>query len=234
MARSVGLLLSNAGVEYSAIGARALLESEPSAMAAIASSDLIIEFGIENLETKKSLIAKIAQISPQAIVGTGTSSLSVEDLAGFVADPALFLGIHFINPPIFQKSVEIIPNSQTSQVAIDKVKNWLATFERNSYVIPDTPGFVINSVLFAFLNQAVYTLSQTKLAPEDIDDMLKSVMGTKMGPLATLDFVGLDVAAEIIQNMHRAAPSEHLAPAPLLLEMVSEGKLGKKSGSGFF
>jgi 3-hydroxybutyryl-CoA dehydrogenase len=158
----------------------------------------------------------------------------VSELQNLVENPKRFCGIHFMNPPRAISVVELIAGAQSDQQSLAKTKKLLLDLEREVFEISDSPGFAVNSILISMLNQAVFTLEACGLEPQELDLIIKKTTGLKLGPLATIDLIGVDVTLKIIENMHAANPNNFLPPAPRLLEMLEGGRLGRKTKNGFF
>jgi len=196
---------------------------------------LIIESITEDLTLKIEVLNHLANKFPNSIIGTTTSSLSINSLQKNLLNPHRFAGIHFMNPPSKITLVELIPGEKTSSRVLEIIDNWLShTLNRNVVKVPDRPGFILNSILFAFLNKAAYIQSETGLKPSSIDEMFKEVCGHSIGPLSTLDLIGLDTSLVILQNLYSEESNLNLPPAPIIIEMVQNGLLGRKSKKGFF
>jgi 3-hydroxybutyryl-CoA dehydrogenase len=195
---------------------------------------LIIECAEEDIQVKVGIIRKISEIYPEAIIATGTSSLSVNELANSCQNPDRFCGVHFMNPPSSIDYIELISSNITSSLTISKVEEWLKGIGRRFVLLPDSPGFLLNALLFPLINRAIYMLQDSHLTADQIDSSLKEVCGHKMGPLKTADLIGLDVVSSILTQLYIDAPERNLCPAPLLAEKLNRGELGKKSKVGFY
>ena len=195
---------------------------------------LVLECGQEEMEVKVEIINKISSIFPNSIVATGTSSLSVNVLANSCAKPDRFCGIHFMNPPVAINYVELVSADYTSPQTISKVEEWLVSLGRRYVLLPDSPGFLLNALLFPLINRAIYMLQDSDLTPNQIDSSLKDVCGHKMGPLRTADLIGLDVVYSILLQLHADANERNFRPAPLLKQKLSRGEIGKKTKLGFY
>jgi 3-hydroxybutyryl-CoA dehydrogenase len=196
---------------------------------------LIIESVKENLNLKIKVLTHLANKFPNSIIGTTTSSLSIDNLQKNLLNPHRFAGIHFMNPPAKITLVELIPGEKTSSRVLEVIETWLSnTLNRNVVKVTDRPGFILNSILFSFLNKAAYIQSETGLEPSSVDEMFKEVCGHSIGPLSTLDLIGLDTSLVILQNLYSEESDLNLPPAPIIIEMVENGLLGRKSKKGFF
>jgi 3-hydroxybutyryl-CoA dehydrogenase len=196
---------------------------------------LIIESVKENLNLKIKVLTHLANRFPNSLIGTTTSSLSINSLQKNLLNPHRFAGIHFMNPPAKITLVELIPGEKTSSRLLEVIETWLSnTLNRNVVKVPDRPGFILNSILFSLLNKAAYIQSETGLEPSAVDEMFKEVCGHSIGPLSTLDLIGLDTSLVILQNLYSEESNLNLPPAPIIIEMVENGLLGRKSKKGFF
>ena len=234
MGKAIHYFLESALVDVQLISARGLLEDSQNSYLDLAKFDLIIECCVEDLEAKKIILDKISKANLAGIIGTCTSSLSVSELQAYVQNPARFCGIHFMNPPKAIRVVELIAGELTETTSIAKVNEFLLDLDREIFQILDSPGFAVNSILISMLNQAVYTLESCGLDPEKLDSIIKLTTGLKLGPLATIDLIGVDVTVRIIMNLQSANSNEFLPPAPRLVSMIEQGNLGRKTKTGFF
>lgn len=194
---------------------------------AIASADFVVEAVIEHHEIKANLLGELsALLGPDAVLTTTTSSLSVEQLAQASGQPDRFAGLHVFNPVTRMKLVELVFPEAASERTRERVAALCEKFEKTAVVVPDTPGFVVNRLLFPYLFSAVALQEETGLASEAIDTCMKLGAGHPMGPLALLDLVGLDVSEAIGKEIGAEVP-------PRVNELIAEGALGRKSGKGF-
>lgn len=194
---------------------------------AIAAADIVVEAVIEHHEIKANLLGEISQrLGPDAILATTTSSLSVEKLAEASGRADRFAGLHVFNPVTKMQLVELVFPAAASESTRERVCALCETLEKTAVVVPDTPGFVVNRLLFPYLFSAVALQEETGLAAQDIDTCMKLGAGHPMGPLALLDLVGLDVSEAIGKEIGAQIP-------PRVSELIAEGALGRKSGRGF-
>ncbi|MHB1467769.1 MAG: 3-hydroxyacyl-CoA dehydrogenase family protein [Solirubrobacteraceae bacterium] len=194
---------------------------------AVASANFVVEAVIEHEQIKSSLLADISKrIGADAILTSTTSSLSVQKLAQASGIPDRFAGLHVFNPVTRMKLVELVFPAEASESTRARVAALCETFEKTPVVVPDTPGFVVNRLLFPYLFSAVVLQEETGLAARDIDTCMKLGAGHPMGPLALLDLVGLDVSAAIGEEIGADVP-------PRVNELIAQGALGRKSGRGF-
>ena len=195
---------------------------------ALSEATFVVEAVIEDHDVKASLLAELGELlTAEAILATTTSSLSVERLAEASGRPARFAGLHVFNPVSKMKLVEVSFPAAASPQTRTRVLALCETFEKTPVEVPDVPGFVVNRLLFPYLFSAVDLMVQTGMAPEDVDACMTLGAGHPMGPLALLDYVGLDVSVAIGDAMGARVPDR-------LRELVAEGALGRKSGRGVY
>lgn len=202
---------------------------------ALADCEIVIESVVEDLELKRSLLAEIDKVvKPGAILGTGTSSLPVVEVAAATGRPEYVLGIHFFNPAPLMRLVELVRTVATSLQAVADVKAAVEKMGKHPVLCEDRAGFIVNRLLFPYLNDAVKMLESGYASAEDIDSAMRLGCHHPMGPLALIDLVGLDVTFEILRSLHSEFREPAFAPAPLLEHMVRAGYLGRKTKRGFF
>ena len=190
---------------------------------------------MESLETKKKIFAELESIvSPDAILATNTSSLSVTEISTANAHPGRVIGVHFFNPAPVQNLVEIVRTVVTEPDVLADVEALVEKIGKNPVVCGDKAGFIANTLLFGYLNHAVAMFEGRYATREDIDAAMRYGCGYPMGPLALLDLIGLDTAYEILETMYRQGRDRLHAPAPILKQMVTAGMLGRKTGRGFY
>jgi len=234
MGRGVGILMKKSGINYDVLSLRPDRNLEETNLKTFSEADFIIECTPENLSNKRKVLEICSSLNDHAIIASSTSSLSISELQSSVIFPERFLGIHFMNPPLLIPIVELVKGSLTSVSSLDSTEQWLKTFDRDVVRCDDSPGFVLNALLFALLNRAAYMAQDSSLPHQDIDEMLVKVCGHKLGPLATLDLIGIDVAVDILDNLHLQKPELNLPTAPILKKLVMDNHLGKKKKIGFF
>ncbi len=199
---------------------------------------LLVEAIVENLEVKKSLYEQLQSILPPdatTILASNTSALSIAALQSYSPRPENFLGIHFMNPAPLMPLVEIITTEKTAGGHGDFIKDIIEKrLSKQAVVLQDTPGFILNRLLLPYLNEAVKLLEQKIATAQDIDKAMMLGAGYKMGPLALLDFIGLDTCQSILQTLADATGQAHYQPATLLSTMVANGRLGRKNKKGFY
>jgi len=204
-------------------------------MAAGADADLFIEAAPESMELKQGLFEKAAATLPiEAIIATNTSSLSVSALAAFVTDPARFVGIHFFNPVPLMALVEVVRGEQTSDATLAAARAFAETVGKTPITVKDSPGFVVNRILFPMINEAANAYHEGVATAEDIDTGMKLGANWPMGPLAVADLVGIDTTTAIIESLERELGDPKYTPSAALKELLGAGKLGRKSGAGFY
>jgi len=194
--------------------------------------DLVIETVPERLDIKLDVLGKIAQRDP-AIIASNTSALSIDELSKSVADPQRFLGLHFFNPVWSIKLVEIVVGAQTSAETLNKAKAFTEQIGRQNLVVKDIPGFATSRLDLIASLEAMRMLEGGVASAEDIDRAAVVAYGHPIGPLRLSDIVGLDVRLDIARVLERAH-GERYAPPKLLIDMVEQGVLGRKTGQGFF
>ncbi|WP_326562876.1 3-hydroxyacyl-CoA dehydrogenase family protein [Micromonospora sp. NBC_01796] len=205
-------------------------------LAALENVDLVIEAVPERLDLKRRLFAELDRICrPDTILATNTSSLSVTEISVATTRPARVVGMHFFNPAPVMKLVEVIRTVVTAPEVVADVEALCARLGKVDVTINDRAGFIANSLLFGYLNQAVAMFEARYATREDLDAAMRLGCGLPMGPLALLDLIGLDTAYEILDTMYRRGGRDRRhAPVPLIRQMVTAGLLGRKSGRGFY
>ena len=197
--------------------------------------DLAIEAVPEILELKLSIFAELDEIcKPECILASNTSSISISEIAGATKRPEKVIGMHFMNPVPIMKLVEIINGKLTSDNTNSAVISAAEKMGKTALSCNDAPGFVSNRILCPMLNEAILTLQEGVAKPEAIDGIMKLGMNHPIGPLALSDLIGLDTVLHIMNVLHEGLGDDKYAPAPLLIDMVNQGKLGRKSGEGFY
>jgi 3-hydroxybutyryl-CoA dehydrogenase len=201
----------------------------------IKEADLVIEAATENLDTKLSIFKTIDNYSPEnCILATNTSSISITKIAANTTRPEKVIGMHFMNPVPIMKLIEVIKGYSTSQATIDSIMILSKEIGKSPVEVNDFPGFVANKILMPMINEAIITLNQGVAGVKEIDTVMKLGMAHPMGPLQLADFIGLDVCLAILKVLQDGFGTDKYAPSPLLVNMVTAGKLGVKSGEGFY
>lgn len=197
--------------------------------------DMIIEAVSENESLKQELFGMLDPLCPpETIFATNTSSIPVARLAEVTMRQPQFVGIHFMNPAPIIELVEIIPGPKTSKETLEVARSLCKRLGKTVIEVKDSPGFVVNRIMGPMINEAVYLLQEGVAGKEDIDTAMKLGTGHPMGPLALADFVGLDTCLAILEVLHKELKNPKYEPCPLLKEYVEKGKLGVKSGEGFY
>ncbi len=197
--------------------------------------DLVIEAATENTDIKLSIFKQMDELAPKkAILATNTSSISITKIAAVTNRPEKVIGMHFMNPVPIMKLVEIIRGYSTSNPTTKKIMDLSKALGKVPVEVNDYPGFVANRILMPMINEAIITLNEGVAGVEEIDTVMKLGMAHPMGPLLLADFIGLDVCLAIMNVLHKGLGNPKYAPAPLLVNMVMAGKLGRKSGEGFY
>ena len=202
---------------------------------AVKNADLVVEAATENMDIKLKLFSDLdAMTKSSCILATNTSSISITKIAAATQRPAQVIGMHFMNPVPIMKLVEIIRGYSTS----NEVTATIVEISKNLGKIPvecnDYPGFVANRILMPMINEAIIALHEGVAGVSEIDQIMKLGMAHPMGPLQLADFIGLDVCLSILRVLHNGLGNPKYAPCPLLVNMVTAGKLGIKSGEGFY
>jgi len=198
-------------------------------------ADLVIEAIPENFELKKKVFNIIDENAPDhAILASNTSSISITKLAECTTRPEQFIGMHFFNPVPVMKLVEVINGLKTKDEVTQQVLSLSDKLNKVAVPANDSPGFVSNRVLMPMINEAIFCVYEGVARPEDIDNIMKLGMAHPMGPLRLADFIGLDVCLDILDVLYEGFKDPKYRPCPLLVQMVDAGKLGNKTGEGFF
>ena len=204
-------------------------------MAAAADADLVVEAAIENLEIKKSVFAELDSIcKPETILATNTSSISITAIAAATKRPDKFIGMHFFNPATVMKLVEVIRGEHTSDETYKAIYDLSVAIGKEPVEVNEAPGFVVNKILIPMINEAIDLLYTGVASAEGIDTAMKLGANHPMGPLALGDLVGLDVCLAIMDTLYNETHDPKYRASLLLRKMVRAGKLGRKTGEGFF
>jgi len=202
---------------------------------AVRDADLIVEAATENENIKLQIFRELDQhAKPDAILATNTSSISITKIAGVTNRQSRVIGMHFMNPVPLMKLVEVINGYATEKAVTETVMNLSRQLGKTPCLVQDYPGFIANRILMPMINEAILSLQEGVASVEDIDSIMKLGMGHPMGPLQLADFIGLDVCVAILTVMQDGFGQPKYAPAVLLVNMVAAGKLGVKSGEGFY
>ncbi|WP_185126888.1 3-hydroxybutyryl-CoA dehydrogenase [Chryseobacterium lactis] len=202
---------------------------------AVGTADLIVEAATENMDLKLKIFGQMDQLAPAGcILATNTSSISITKIAAATKRADKVIGMHFMNPVPIMKLVEIIKGYSTSKETFDAIYEMSKTLGKVPVEVNDYPGFVANRILMPMINESIETLYNGVAGVEEIDTVMKLGMAHPMGPLQLADFIGLDVCLAILNVMYDGFKNPKYAPNPLLVNMVMAGKLGVKSGEGFY
>lgn len=198
-------------------------------------ASLVVEAATENLDLKLKIFKDLDQFCPDdTILASNTSSISITQIGAVTSRPDMVIGMHFMNPVPIMKLVEIIKGYNTSDITYKTVRDISLKLNKVPVEVNDYPGFVANRILMPMINEAIETLYNNVAGVEEIDTVMKLGMAHPMGPLQLADFIGLDVCLSILKVMHNGFNNPKYAPCPLLVNMVMAGKLGIKSGEGFY
>jgi 3-hydroxybutyryl-CoA dehydrogenase len=201
----------------------------------LADCDLVVESVVEDLDIKKALFRELNDAcKDDAILATNTSTLPVVELAMETRNPELVCGVHFFNPAPMMSLVELVRTLVTADETMSRVREFADACGKSPVEVKDRAGFIVNALLFPYLNNAVRLLENGTASSEDIDTAMKGGCNFPMGPLALLDLVGLDTSLAILDALYEEFKDPNYAPQPLLKRMVSAGQLGRKSGHGFY
>ncbi|MCB1258448.1 MAG: NAD(P)-binding domain-containing protein [Microthrixaceae bacterium] len=209
--------------------------SATDALSALADCDLVIESVVEDLAVKRGLFAELDGICKEgAILATNTSTLPIVEMAVATSRPDKVVGIHFFNPAPAMALVEIIAPLTASQETVDTALEFAKNCGKDAVAVKDRAGFIVNALLFPYLNNAIRMVETGTATPEDVDTAMKAGCNFPMGPLALLDLVGLDTSLSILDALYEEFRDPNYAAVPALRRMVSAGLLGRKSGRGFY
>ena len=201
----------------------------------VAEADLVVEAATENPTIKAEIFRELDKATkPEAILASNTSSISITQIAAETDRPDQVIGMHFFNPVPVMKLVEIVRGLETSDETFQAIYDLSEQLGKTPVEVNDYAGFVSNRILMPMINEAIYCVMEGVAEPEDIDTVMKLGMAHPMGPLTLADFIGLDVCLSIMEVLHRELGDSKYRPCPLLRKMVTAGRLGRKSGRGFY
>lgn len=201
----------------------------------LAGCDMVIEAATENETLKLAILKQVdAVLRPDAVIATNTSSISITRLASASKHPDRFIGMHFFNPVPVMALVELIRGLQTSDLTHDIARELAAAIGKTSISVKNSPGFAVNRILCPMINEAIFVLQEGLASAAQIDEGMKLGCGHPIGPLALADMIGLDTLLSVLETFFTGFNDPKYRPAPLLREMVDAGRLGRKSGQGFY
>jgi 3-hydroxybutyryl-CoA dehydrogenase len=201
----------------------------------VTSADLVVEAATENPDIKFKIFKELDEVcKPECILASNTSSISITKIAAQTKRPEQVIGMHFMNPVPVMKLVEIIRGYKTTDEVTKTIMETSKSLGKVPVEVNDYPGFVANRILMPMINEAIITLNEGIAGVEEIDTVMKLGMAHPMGPLQLADFIGLDVCLSIMEVLYEGLGNDKYAPSPLLINMVSAGNLGVKSGEGFY
>ncbi|MGV0828988.1 3-hydroxyacyl-CoA dehydrogenase family protein [Empedobacter brevis] len=202
---------------------------------AVKNADLVVEAATENLDLKLKIFKQIDEAAPaKAILASNTSSISITKIASVTSRPKQVIGMHFMNPVPMMKLVEIIRGYDTTDEVTKAIMEMSEKLGKIPVEVNDYPGFIANRILMPMINEAIYSLYEGVAGVKEIDEVMKLGMAHPMGPLQLADFIGLDVCLSILEVLYEGFKNPKYAPCPLLVNMVTAGKKGVKSGEGFY
>jgi 3-hydroxybutyryl-CoA dehydrogenase len=201
----------------------------------LADCDLVIEAVLEELDLKREVFAELDRLTrPEAVLSTNTSALSVSEIADATTHPERVVGMHFFNPAPVLPLVEIVRAPHSSDAAVETAYTWAEAAGKQPVRCNDTPGFIVNRILIPLLNDCVRVLDEADVRPEDMDKAMTNGAGWPMGPCALIDLIGVDVHVHASGALHAKLGEPRMAPPERLVQMQQDGRLGRKSGGGFY
>lgn len=201
----------------------------------LAGCDLVIEAATENEALKMTILKQVdAVLAPEAVIATNTSSMSITKLASASRHPERFIGMHFFNPVPVMALVELIRGLQTSDSTHDRARTLAGIIGKTAISVRNSPGFAVNRILCPMINEAIFVLQEGLASAQEIDEGMKLGCGHPLGPLALADMIGLDTLLSVLETFYTGFNDPKYRPAPLLREMVDAGRIGRKSGHGFY
>jgi len=211
------------------------IKTNTSIQSGVTDADLVVEAATENVELKLKIFAQMDEAAkPDSILASNTSSISITKIAAVTKRADKVIGMHFMNPVPVMKLVEVIRGYSTSDETTATIMSLSKKLDKAPVEVNDYPGFVANRILMPMINEAIYSLYENVAGVEEIDTVMKLGMAHPMGPLQLADFIGLDVCLSILHVLHDGFGNQKYAPCPLLVNMVTAGNLGAKSGQGFY
>jgi 3-hydroxybutyryl-CoA dehydrogenase len=203
-------------------------------VADLAGCDLVIEAVVEDLDAKREIFAELDRLVPRAVLATNTSALPVREIAAATKRPDRVVGMHFFNPAPVLPLVEIVRTESSSDEAVEAAFAFAQRIGKQPIRCGDTPGFVVNRILIPLLNDCVRVLDEANVSPDDLDTAMTAGVNWPIGPCALIDLIGVDVHVHASDALYDALGEERLRPPERLVRMQTEGRLGRKSGEGFF
>ena len=204
-------------------------------LSSFSKADYIVECVTENFDTKQEVFHKLDRICKKGcIIASNTSAIPITKLADATKRKEQVIGLHFMNPVPLINTVEMIPGRYTSEITLEKTRNFLMAIKKEWIHVNDSPGFVSNRVLMLTINESIHTLDDGVASAADIDKIFKSCFNHRMGPLETADLIGLDTILFTLNVLQESFRDDKFKPSPLLVKKVQNGDLGRKSGNGFY
>jgi 3-hydroxybutyryl-CoA dehydrogenase len=204
-------------------------------LADLADCDLVIEAVLEELPLKREVFGELDRITrPDAVLATNTSALSVREIAAATTRPQRVVGMHFFNPAPVLPLVEVVRTPESTDDAVQAAYEWAREAGKEPVICNDTPGFIVNRILIPLLNDCVRVLDEADVQPEDVDKAMVNGAGWPLGPCALVDLVGIDVHVHASKALYAKLGEERMAPPERLVAMQKQGRLGRKTGAGFF
>ncbi|MCM8757185.1 MAG: 3-hydroxyacyl-CoA dehydrogenase NAD-binding domain-containing protein [Candidatus Omnitrophica bacterium] len=198
-------------------------------------ADFVIEAIVEDLQEKKNLFSRLDKLCREkTVLATNTSALSISEIARETRQPERIIGLHFFNPVPVMKLVEIVRGERTSEETVTRSRNLAEQIGKIPVLAKDSPGFIVNRLLIPLINEAIILVSEEVALKEDIDAAMKLGAGHPLGPLALADLIGLDVCLKIMETLEKQLNDPKFRPCQLLRDKVNQGKLGRKTGEGFY
>ncbi len=234
--KNLGRMLKKEKISEQAMAATLQrIQTTTSMQEAAAKADFIVEAATERMDLKLKIFEELDRYAPEGVIlASNTSSISITKIGAATQRPEWVIGMHFMNPVPVMKLVEVIRGYATTDEVTQKVMELSRELGKTPVEVNDYPGFVANRILMPMINEAIYTLFEGVAGAEEIDTVMKLGMAHPMGPLQLADFIGLDVCLSILRVMHEGFGNPKYAPCPLLVNMVAAGKLGRKTGEGFY
>jgi 3-hydroxybutyryl-CoA dehydrogenase len=235
MEKSLSRLVKKGTLDESQVDSILVRISRTTDLEGLSGSQLVIEAVIESMEEKLKVFETCDRVlGPEAIIASNTSSLSITAIGASTSRPEKTIGMHFMNPVPMMKLVEVIRGVGTSDETHQTILELCKQADKVPVTVKDYPGFISNRILLPMINEACYTLMEGIATAEEIDTVMKLGMAHPMGPLTLADFIGLDVCLDIMEVLHTGFGDSKYRPCPLLRKMVEAGRLGRKSGRGFY